>query len=157
MCDNDNKQLPPPAFGHVIKRMHNDFNRCFESACVGIGADEATQMNGWILAYLHHNRDHDTYQKDIESIFGVNRSTVTSIVKLMEKKGYIRRETVPSDARLKKIVITPLGEEVNTKTKQTLDALEVQMRQGLTPEEIELFFALSAKIRRNLGEKEECM
>jgi len=155
MCDN--KQLPSPAFGHVIKRMHHDFNRCFEAACVGIGADEATQMNGWILAYLHHNRGGDVYQKDIEAIFGVNRSTVTSIVKLMEKKGYIRRETVPSDARLKKLVLTPLGEEVNIKTKQTLDALEVQMRQGLTPEEIELFFALSAKIRRNLGERDECI
>ena len=34
------------------------------------------------------------------------RSTVTGVVKLMERKGLIRRESVSSDARLKKLVLT---------------------------------------------------
>ena len=89
--------------------------------------------------------------------FGVNRSTVTSIVKLMEKKGYIERENVPGDARLKKLILTPLGEEMHFKTKQTLDSLELQIRKDLTKEEIETFFNVSDKIRKNLGEKEECI
>ena len=60
--------------------------------------------------------------EDNRVYFGVNRSTVTSIVKLMEKKGYIERENVPGDARLKKLILTPLGEEMHFKTKQTLDS-----------------------------------
>lgn len=83
--------------------------------------------------------------------------TVTSIVKLMEKKGYIERENVPGDARLKKLILTPLGEEMHFKTKQTLDSLELQIRKDLTKEEIETFFNVSDKIRKNLGEKEECI
>ena len=37
------------------------------------------------------------------------RSTVTGVVKLMERKGLIRRESVSSDARLKKLVLTEKG------------------------------------------------
>ena len=82
---------------------------------------------------------------------------MTSIVKVMEKKGYIERENVPGDARLKRLILTPLGEEMHFKTKQTLDSLELQIRKDLTEDEIEAFFTVSDKIRKNLGEKEECI
>ena len=52
-----------------------------------LNIDEVTVMHGWILAYLEDNREREIYQKDIEGKFGINRSTVTNIVKLMEKKG----------------------------------------------------------------------
>ena len=65
------------------------------------GVDELTAMHGWILGYLCRNEDKDIFQKDIEAEFKICRSTVTNILKLMEKKGYIRRESVPYDARLK--------------------------------------------------------
>ena len=153
----EEKNSPNRAIGHVIRRMQQDFNRCFIKEGIAAGIDEATQMNGWIMAYLYFHKDQPVYQKTIESTFGVNRSTVTSIVKLMEKKGYIERENVPGDARLKKLILTPLGEEMHFKTKQTLDSLELQIRKDLTKEEIETFFNVSDKIRKNLGEKDECI
>ena len=131
----EEKNGPNRAIGHVIRRMQQDFNRCFIKEGIEAGIDEATQMNGWIMAYLYFHKDQPVYQKTIESTFGVNRSTVTSIVKLMEKKGYIERENVPGDARLKKLILTPLGEEMHFKTKQTLDSLELQIRKDLTKEE----------------------
>ena len=76
------------------------------------GVDELTAMHGWILGYLCRNEDKDIFQKDIEAEFKICRSTVTNILKLMEKKGYIRRESVPYDARLKKLVLTDTGREV---------------------------------------------
>lgn len=38
------------------------------------------------------------FQKDIEEAFNITRSSVTGVVKLMEQKGYIRRESVAGDA-----------------------------------------------------------
>ena len=122
------------------------------------GRNRRGDTDEWLdYGYLYFHKDQPVYQKTIESTFGVNRSTVTSIVKLMEKKGYIERENVPGDARLKKLILTPLGEEMHFKTKQTLDSLELQIRKDLTKEEIETFFNVSDKIRKNLGEKEECI
>lgn len=148
---------PSRAIGHVIRRMQQDFNRYFMKEGIAAGIDEATQMNGWIMGYLYYHSDQPVYQKTIESTFGVNRSTVTSIVQIMEKKGYIERENVPGDARLKRLILTPLGEEMHSKTQQILDSLELQVRKDLTEEEIEIFFTVSDKIRKNLGEKEECI
>ena len=42
------------------------------------------------------------FQKDIEQRFAVGRSTVTNLIQLMEKKGFVKRESVKQDARLKK-------------------------------------------------------
>lgn len=41
------------------------------------------------------------FQKDLETEFCIGRSTVTNILNLMEKKGFVRRESVSYDARLK--------------------------------------------------------
>ena len=60
-------------------------------------------MHGRILGYLYWSRPKDVYQKDIEEHFNITRSSVAGIVKLMEQKGYILRQSVQGDARLKKL------------------------------------------------------
>lgn len=78
---------------------------------------EATQhelpppIHGWVIGYLYDNQDKEIFQKDLESAFCIARSTVTKIVKEMEKNGYIRRVAVDRDCRLKKLVLTQKGEE----------------------------------------------
>ena len=49
------------------------------------------------------------FQKDIEQRFAVGRSTVTNLIQLMEKKGFVKRESVKQDARLKKVILTEKG------------------------------------------------
>ena len=56
------------------------------------GVDEVTMMHGWIIRYLYENREQDIFQKDIEQRFAVGRSTVTNLIQLMEKKGFVKRE-----------------------------------------------------------------
>ena len=73
------------------------------------GVDEVTMMHGWIIRYLYENREQDIFQKDIEQRFAVGRSTVTNLIQLMEKKGFVKRESVKQDARLKKVILTEKG------------------------------------------------
>ena len=68
-----------------------------------------TMMHGWIIRYLYENREQDIFQKDIEQRFAVGRSTVTNLIQLMEKKGFVKRESVKQDARLKKVILTEKG------------------------------------------------
>ncbi len=64
--------------------------------------DEVTMMHGWIIRYLYENREQDIFQKDIEQRFAVGRSTVTNLLQLMEKKGFVRRESVKTGCQVKK-------------------------------------------------------
>ena len=55
-------------------------------------------------------------RKDIEEEFQIRKSTVTGILQLMEKNGFIYRESVEKDARLKRIVPTKKAEAVSCTT-----------------------------------------
>lgn len=57
--------------------------------------------------------DRNIFQKDIEQEFSISRATVSNLVQLVEKKGYISREAISEDARLKKLVLTNKGIEAH--------------------------------------------
>ena len=82
--------------------LQNEVIRFIDQRARNKGLDEVTLSNGWILKTLYENPGRDVFQKDIEAECGMARSTVAGVVKLMERKGLIRRESVASDARLKK-------------------------------------------------------
>ena len=67
--------------------------------------DELTPMQRHILNYILLETLHrDIYQKNIEEEFQIRKSTVSGILKLIEKNGFIYRESVKEDARLKRIL-----------------------------------------------------
>ncbi len=110
-------------------------------------ADDVTPMHGVILGYLNFHTDHDVYQRDIETQFNITRSTVTSILKLMEQKGYIRREAVSHDARLKKIVMTELGHRAFVRIDSSIRQTEELLRSAVTPEEYVQLITLLEKVK----------
>ena len=79
------------SIGHEIKAIDHLMQRKMIMTASRSGLDKVTIMHGWIIGYLILNLDRDIYQKDIESEFAISRSTVTNILKLMEKKGYITK------------------------------------------------------------------
>lgn len=76
-----------------------------------IDGDSLTVMQKHILKFILLETLHrEIYQKDIEEEFQIRKSTVTGILQLMEKNGFIYRESVEKDARLKRIVPTKKAE-----------------------------------------------
>ena len=92
--------------GVEISKVSNLLKRDFGTNSVRQRIEEATGKNGWIIGYLAEHKDEDVFQKDIETTFSIRRSTVSNMLGLMEKKGLIRRQSVRSDARLKKLTLT---------------------------------------------------
>lgn len=144
---------PQDTIGFRVKTLDNLFFRnmvAYETSQKGI--DEVTVMHGWILGFLYDNSDRDIFQKDVETEFSIARSTVTCIVKLMEKKGYIRREAVASDGRLKKLVLTERGKQIHEQHINHIDILEEQCKRNITPEELHIFLTVAEKLKQNLEE-----
>ena len=114
------------------------------------GVDELTAMHGWILGYLCRNEHKDIFQKDIEAEFKICRSTVTNILKLMEKKGYIKRESVPYDARLKKLVLTQKALNQRERIREAIRNMEALLAKGLTQQELDDFHRIMDKMKHNV-------
>lgn len=112
--------------------------------------DNVTRNNGWILNYLAHHSDRDIYQRDIENDFCIRRSTVSKVIRLMETKGLLRRETVPGDARLKKLVLTPDGEKLQAAIEREQQETERLLRQDVTEEELRIFHQVMEKFKKNI-------
>ncbi|MEG0961271.1 MAG: MarR family winged helix-turn-helix transcriptional regulator [Lachnospiraceae bacterium] len=143
--------------GYEVKTLDNLFYRnmlSYETHQQHV--DEVTLMHGWILGFLYDNVESNIFQKDIEQEFSIARSTVTCIVKLMEKKGYIKRESVASDARLKKLVLTDLGRKTHEEHISYIDVLEKRCKRNISLEELEVFLKVVSKLKRNLEEDIVC-
>lgn len=148
VCDEAEKYK----IGHVIKGLHGAFGKKFMACGMEAGLDEVTLMHGWIMGYLHHNQEKAVYQKTIESNFNIRRSTVTAILQLMEKKGYIKRSSVEGDARLKQISLTKQGTEIAVKTRAMIDSMESSILEGIDPEQLKTFYEVAQKLITNMNQ-----
>lgn len=135
---------------HEIKALNHIITRKIFAYADRAGVDKVTVMHGWIMCYIDENRDRDIYQKDLETEFGISRSTVTNILKLMEKKGYIERVSVENDARLKKLILTERGKNTSSILKKTLNDNEERVNRLLSDDEFKTFFKLIKKLRSGL-------
>lgn len=113
------------------------------------GVDEVTMMHGWIIRYLYENRNRDIFQKDIEQRFSVGRSTVTNLLQLMEKKGFVKRESVKQDARLKKVVLTEKGIASQESFEEIVEHIEEELSEGISEEDLHTFYKVLDQIREN--------
>lgn len=140
--------------GFEIRRLDHMISKEIEARVKEEGIDEITLMNGWIMRYLYENRKKDIFQKDIEKFFSIGRSTVTNIIQILEKKGYVRRESVEHDARLKKVILTEQGIESHEKIEAIIGCLNHRMIRGIEEEDLKVFQRVADQIRKNV-EKEK--
>ena len=148
--------IPPPGVwnrklvGPQIKSLGNLVVRFLDSENSREGFDDASCSNGWILRYLKDHEGTDVFQKDLEREFCITRSTASKVITLMEQKGYIKRNTVEGDARLRKLTLTEKSKELMEHRRRTGDKAEKTLRAGLTDEEIEEFFRITNKMKENM-------
>ena len=118
------------------------------------GVDEVTMMHGWIIRYLYENREQDIFQKDIEQRFAVGRSTVTNLIQLMEKKGFVKRESVKQDARLKKVILTEKGIASQESFEDIVEHIEEELSEEISEEELHIFYKVLDRINQNVKKYE---
>lgn len=92
-------------------------------------------------------------QKDIETFFGVRRSTMTQTLQALETSEFIVRKLSDDDARKKIIIITEKGIEASEYGKRVIDETDQMIRSALTDEELEMFGEMTKKIKNIFNER----
>lgn len=136
--------------GIEVKRLDNEIHSRMAVYRSEKGQGELTMMQSWILGFIYRNSQREIFQKDIEAKFSIARSTATGILQLMEKNGYIRRISLPRDARMKKLELTPKGIQMQEITLENIQRMENKLREGISQEDIEIFFRVIRKMRSNV-------
>ncbi len=114
--------------------------------------DKLTGTNTWLIAYIAEQTDKgkDVFQKDIEETFGITRSCVSKVISLMEQKGFIQREAVAYDARLKKLTLTDEASKYAKSMREDADEMEKKLIAGFTEAEIDKLCEYLERIVGNL-------
>ena len=140
---------PKRHIGFEVRTVNNLIKRYFERHKPE-EFNQSTGVHGWAIRYFYENREKDIFQRDFEDRFSIRRSTATNMLKLMEKNGLIKRESVEYDARLKKIVLTEKAVEIHKKATQNIEMLEKTLNNGITEQELLAFYSVLDKIKTNL-------
>lgn len=80
----------------------------------------------------------------------VQPSTMTKMVKRMEKAGFVERKSDPDDQRVSRVYLTDAGRAVQAEVKQVWRTMEEETFDGFTLEERALLRRFFLQMRENL-------
>lgn len=135
--------------GFEIKVLSNLLKRKVHCFLPQINA-QLTDSERQLIGFLYQNKDRDIFQKDVELKFVIRKSTASRMLKGLEEKKFITRESVAGDGRLKKICLTPMAQDMQKNVIDRFDDFENMLICGITEEEKNTFFAVAEKIKKNL-------
>lgn len=141
---------PKTTAGFEVHSLSRLIKRYLDHTSTKRYVDPLTGTHGWVIKYLYERQGQDTFQRDLENQFSIRRSTATGILQLMEKNEMIIRQPVDYDARLKKIILTEKAKDCHKMIEAAVEEVENKLVQGLSENELELFFSVIHKMKKNM-------
>ncbi len=135
----DGKQCAGSVLG-----LANQIKRVFDTTTGRCGT-QVRILNFVLVSYP----DREIYQKDIEEELNIRSASVSTLLKKMEAQYFIRREKVPCDDRLKKILPTRQTVEMKEQVERHVALLEKRLTAGVGEEELKVFFHVLEKMQDN--------
>lgn len=110
---------------------------------------DITPIQGTIIMTIYENEE-ALCQKNLESFVSCNKSTLSSILDIMEKKELIKRVNDTSDTRKKIILLTKKSKDLIEKIAEDKGKLEEKLCLGITQEEKEMMLKYLKQMLKNL-------
>lgn len=155
MQDFDEEQLKEIHMGRLIQILSHQMKR---KSCVNsmINDDGLTTMQKHVLKFLLLETLHKVvYQKDIEEEFQIRKSTATGMLQLLEKNGFIVRESEKKDARLKRIIPTKKAEALRPSILAHIRQSETQLTTDISEADVLTCKKVLCQMLYNVSEHKE--
>ena len=134
--------------GRMIHMVSHQLKR---QMCEREEEDSLTNMQRRVPHYImFESLRRDIYQKDVEKEFQIRRSTATGILQLLEKNGFVSRESVVWDARLKKVVPTQKAEAHREQILNNIRYVEGLLTKGIPKKDVEVCVRVLGQMSENL-------
>ena len=143
-------------FGALLNQTSRLIRRALDARINAEVSSELSGVRGMVLGDIvrAERQGRDVYQRDIEQWFNIRRSSVTAMLQGMEQSGFITREVVAKDARLKSLVPTRRAVELDAEVCNCLRETDRMLTRGLSGGQIQLFKETAAQMLNNLDEWE---
>lgn len=109
-----------------------------------------TGANTWVLHFIAIHGEEPVYLRDVERTFGITRSSASKVVDLLVRKGFVVRHTGETDARLRRLELTPKAEALLETIRQDHEDLEGELLRGFTQTEIQTVLTYLRRMKDNI-------
>lgn len=135
-------------YGAYMRRITNYMYLMMDTA---LEYKNVTHQQGKILCYINDKSTvRDVFQNELEEVFQIRRSSITSLLNNLEKKELILRQDCVEDKRIKKLVLTQSAQKNIAEIKQVLSSIENKLVEGMSTEEKAQFANLLHRALKNL-------
>ena len=131
----------------MLIRLMRRHHACVERQISDMGIHHSQHRT---LMQLARRQEDIPSQKELAEIMGVSPAAVTTILKKLEKEGYVSRSATDEDNRRNEIRITEEGLAKVTESRAFFEATDRAMFEGFSPEEMEQFVSFIRRMDRNL-------
>lgn len=141
--------------GAEIKALNHQLHRFIQNSPHIVEMDRIAGTYGWIIGFIARHAGEDVYQKDVEKEFSISRSGASRAIGFLEEKGLVRREAVPEDARLKKLVLTEKGQEMEEGISSDFARMNRILRHGFSEEEMKQLVSYLNRMQENMKKAQD--
>lgn len=110
---------------------------------------DITPIQARIIFAIYNNREMPS-QRNIEGFVPCKKSTISNILKTMEKNGLIEKKGNANDLRRKSIVLTAKSEEILNILKDDKEEILKSITEGISEEEMIFFNDVLMKFKYNI-------
>ena len=96
-----------------------------------------------------------TLIRDVEQELHISKSVASSLIKRMEKNGFIYLEASPTDKRAKYVYLTDSVKNKLNDMKQFFEEVEQSLVAGVSEEELSTFFKDMHQFYENMKKRSE--
>ena len=140
-----------PDIGYFITNISYSIRQYFDKL---YAAYDITYPQSRVLTRLFFQMDKgDVNQRDLEYALGIKASSVSSLVRNLEQKEFIRCERLPQDTRNKRVILTEKGLRVQQILTDARNKAEEDMVKGLSEEQQELLRQCLRQVLENLDQE----
>ena len=119
---------------HAISRMYN----------INAVAEDMTMSIGFVL--LNIDLEKGTPATKIGPSIGMEARSLTRMLKTLEEKGWIYRETDPTDKRFVNVFLTDLGKKKRKFAREGVIEFNKRIQEKISPADLDVYFKVMKQI-----------
>ena len=131
--------------GFLVRSLHQSFNRLLAQKIVSEGLTTAQ----WFFLRALWEKE-GVAQRELSQSVGLTESTTVAALKILEKKGLIKRKRDSKDSRRINVSLTRKGRNVEEKLLGDVMVINRVAHEGYKPSEIKSFHKILKDIERKL-------
>jgi DNA-binding MarR family transcriptional regulator len=124
-----------------IHKAHRQIGLFLEGVCTDLGLNA---MEGHLLSYLRSYSPAPIHE--LHRVFGIKRSTLTSVFDRFVSRGWIERRPSPRDRRSVEVSLTGEGRLRADRVHAAVEQLEASIGARVGPAELDGFYAVMSAI-----------